>query len=117
MGNISQNFNRHEFRCKDLCGLDSIDHQTLQLLELIRAKFGRPVKVHSGHRCAVYNRRVGGAKDSQHLWGRAADISINGISPKQIYDFINGEYPHEFGFGLYLNFVHIDTRTRGPARW
>lgn len=44
-------------------------------LDPIRAKWGKPIGVNSGYRCRELNYAVGGATNSQHLRGEAADIS------------------------------------------
>lgn len=45
------------------------------VLDPLREAWGRPITVTSGYRCAELNRRVGGAKTSQHLTCEAADIT------------------------------------------
>jgi uncharacterized protein YcbK (DUF882 family) len=50
--------------------------------------------------------------------GLATDITISGVSPKEIYDFVNPF--HQGGLGLYPSFVHVDVRdTVGDpkSRW
>jgi zinc D-Ala-D-Ala carboxypeptidase len=50
---------------------------TCELLELVRARCGNyPLIVTSGYRCPDLNRAVGGADDSAHLYGCAADFVI-----------------------------------------
>lgn len=44
------------------------------LLDPLREKWGKPIVVTSGYRCAKLNRAVGGAKNSQHTTGEAVDI-------------------------------------------
>ena len=44
------------------------------LLDPLREKWGKPIVVTSGYRCAILNRAVGGAKNSQHTTGEAVDI-------------------------------------------
>ena len=51
------------------------------LLDPIREAWGGPITVHSGYRCPVLNRAVGGVPTSQHQKGEAADITVG--SPKQ----------------------------------
>ena len=51
------------------------------LLDPIRTKWGKPIKVNSGYRCSKLNRMVGGASTSQHLLGEAADITVG--SPEE----------------------------------
>lgn len=46
------------------------------LLDPIRTKWGKPIKVNSGYRCSKLNRMVGGVSTSQHVLGEAADITV-----------------------------------------
>lgn len=113
---LSAHFKRSEFACSCGCGFDSIDVETLEILEAVRTGFDAPVIVTSGARCEDYNRQVGGAENSQHLVGRAADIKVKGATPDEVSQYVIHRYPHA-SIGLYRTFVHIDTRTNGPARW
>ena len=45
-----------------------------QLLDPIREAWGEPILVSSGYRCKELNELVGGAKNSHHLLGCAADL-------------------------------------------
>lgn len=47
---------------------------TERVLDPLREAWGRPIVVNSGYRCPELNRAVGGAVNSQHLYGEAADI-------------------------------------------
>jgi uncharacterized protein YcbK (DUF882 family) len=94
-----------------------VDVQLLAVLERVRRIFRAPVTITSGCRCASYNAKLGGARNSQHLYGRAADIKVEGATPAQVYRFLTESYPNRFGFGLYSGWIHTDTRSGGPARW
>ena len=48
-----------------------------RVLEPLRQHVSEPVIISSGYRCPELNRRVGGASNSQHLTGEAADICVN----------------------------------------
>nr|WP_229265400.1 D-Ala-D-Ala carboxypeptidase family metallohydrolase [Duganella sp. 1224] len=54
------------------------------VLEQVRAAVGRPITVSSGYRCPALNTAVGGARDSAHLQGLAADINVSGMAPKDL---------------------------------
>ena len=77
-----------------------------------------PISIKSGYRCPNHNATVGGVPLSQHVTGRAADITCPPLSPLELYlvaeqipAFANG------GIGLYpANYIHVDTR-RVRARW
>ena len=116
MGDISKHFNRSEMSCNCGCGFDTVDVETLMVLEQVREHFNQPVTVTSGCRCEDYNYKVGGSKNSQHAKGRAADIQVKNTDPADVYDFVDLLYPDQYGFGKYDSFTHIDTRTI-KARW
>nr|MCR4818395.1 hypothetical protein [Fretibacterium sp.] len=44
-------------------------------LDMFRAAWGGPVRINSGFRCPAHNAEAGGAKQSRHLLGCAADIA------------------------------------------
>lgn len=113
---VSTHFHRGEFACRDGCGFDTIDAQTLQVLEAVRQHFGKPVIVNSACRCPDHNRAIGGAANSQHLYGRACDIRIKGIDPDDVHDWTDANFPF-VSLGRYATFTHVDTRSDGPARW
>ena len=50
-----------------------------QVLEPARAKYGRPIVITSGYRCAKLNAAVGGVLKSYHTKGMAADIRIDNL--------------------------------------
>ena len=61
------------------------------LLDPLRERWGSPLIVTSGYRCAKLNRAVGGAARSQHTKGQAADIrtmSDTRAANKRLFDFI-----------------------------
>ena len=114
---LSTHFYREEFACScNSCGRDTVDVELIELLEDILTHFNRAVTVTSGHRCKAFNAEIGGAKDSQHLYGRAADIIVSEVSPVVVVAFINGLYPDKYGIGTYSKWVHVDTRNT-KARW
>jgi len=72
------------------------------------------VTISSGFRTEAHNRRVGGATNSQHLRGTAADITVRGVAPLAVAQF--AEHLGMGGIGLYATFTHVDTRA-ARARW
>jgi len=64
-------------------GIDNTPPQSVQVnlsllihhvLNPIRERYGKPIKVSSGYRCAALNTLLGGVSNSQHLTGQAADL-------------------------------------------
>lgn len=47
------------------------------LLDPIRERWGKPIFVTSGYRCTDLNKAVGGVRNSEHIKGCAADITLN----------------------------------------
>lgn len=110
-------FKRWEFACKCGCGYDTVDAELMNVLLDVKREFrGATVIVNSGCRCDSYNMWIGGAKDSQHKKGRAADIVVVGVDPIEVYAYLCQKYVGKFGIGCYSGWVHIDTRSGLPWR-
>ncbi len=60
----------------------------IEVLEPVRAAAGQPVRVTSGLRVPALNRAVGGSARSDHIDGRAADIVIDVIPPRELAHLI-----------------------------
>ena len=58
----------------DAKSLDNLKRLCEDVLEPLRMKWGRPVIVNSAYRSQAVNKAVGGAKNSDHRFGAAADI-------------------------------------------
>lgn len=108
---LSPNFRAREFDCNGTgcCCETQIDEKLVAYLQKIRDHFGKPVYV-TGYRCKEYNDKVpNAAPNSYHIYGMAADISINGVDTLEIARY--AESIGIQGIGHYDTFVHIDTRT------
>lgn len=51
-----------------------------EVLEPVRAHFGKPVRITSGFRTPALCKKVGSSRFSQHAKGEAADFEITGVS-------------------------------------
>lgn len=121
----------HCEHCKGQNTASNINSLFLHRLNLLRDKWGGPIGVSDAYRCPVHNKAVGGSPNSQHLYGRAADIYVG-----RKYDFskkAREEYEAFFkfvlesklfdGIGYYPDglFVHVDLRSDGTElneyRW
>jgi len=121
---MTKNFKIQEFECK--CGCDmplEVYENIIKLasqLQFLRDYTGRPITINSAYRCPEHNAKVGGSKTSQHLLGKAADITIQSLKPAEVYalieDLIDMGHMLQGGLGLYDTFVHYDIR-KTKARW
>ena len=108
---LSNNFRVREFRCKNGSDKILIADELVKLLQKIRDHYGKPITINSAYRTPAYNKKVGGAKYSQHVQGKAADIVISGVTPYEVAKY--AESLGAGGIGLYNSFTHVDVR---PAR-
>jgi len=112
MGDLSQHFSRAEFVCPH-CGAGAPSPQLVSILEnLRRIVGGKPLRIVSGFRCFPHNVAVGGAKDSRHPHGDAADIPAGYATVAQ------AAAAGAVGIGNKgTSAIHVDWRPGGPARW
>jgi hypothetical protein len=88
-GLASPHFRFREVACKH-CGYVNVRRELFQALEVYRAAFlPAGMSVLSGCRCKAHNDSVGGADNSQHLYGSAADVKqVRSLTPvKQLRRF------------------------------
>ena len=118
---LTKNFKEKEFTCK--CGkckeVPAHMKENLillcQQLERIRFYTGA-IMINSGVRCPAHNKKVGGVPNSQHLYGRAADIRVKNMYIEDLYKRIvelKRQEIIQLGYiQLYKKqrFIHIDIR-------
>lgn len=118
MGDLSGHFSRREFACR-CCGGDRVDLGLVSALEQLRSLIDRPIRIVSGYRCPDHNRLVGGAPNSYHTQGKAADIVCSDLDIRQTIEAAEKVWAFwAGGIGAYpeRGFVHVDIRPR-RARW
>ena len=114
--NLSTNFKVKEFACTDGSDPIFIDSDLVNVLQKIRAHFGKAVTITSAYRTPSRNKAVGGETYSQHLYGRAADIKVNGVTPAKVAAYAETLLKNKGGIGIYSTFTHIDVRAT-KSRW
>lgn len=66
------------------------------VLDPLREKHGKPIRVSSGYRSAILNRSVNGATSSQHRLGEAADITVGSKEEnRKLFEIIRQELPFD----------------------
>lgn len=121
---VTKNFKLSELEFSDQVPTELIANavELLQNLQVIRDHFQKPIIIISGYRSPTRNEAVGGAKKSQHMEAKAADIKINGIPTQELYSRIDKLMSQGKikvgGLGFYPDqgFVHYDIRGI-KARW
>lgn len=107
----SKHFTPSEFACPH-CGVSLARQKLVTALEALRLMVGHPIRIVSGYRCPVHNERVGGAKDSMHMYGAAVDVPRGTCSVHQ------AERAGFVGIGTKNSLpVHLDVRDGRATRW
>ena len=124
MTKITTNFSLDEFKCKDGSEIpNDVLPNIIELaknLQVLRDAIGKSITINSGYRSPKYNAKIGGVKDSQHVKGKASDLRVAGMTPKEVALVIEGliesKKMKQGGIGIYPNFTHYDIRGT-KARW
>tara|TARA_R110000744_G_scaffold314447_1_gene421493 strand:- start:431 stop:796 length:366 start_codon:yes stop_codon:yes gene_type:complete len=121
---MTENFSIAEFQCKCGCKMPlevtANIEELVEELQFLRNIVDSSITINSAYRCPDHNKSVGGAKNSQHLLGKASDIVVQGKKPSDTYklieDLIKNGVMEEGGLGSYNTFTHYDIRGT-KARW
>ena len=111
---LSDSFRVREFACKDGSDKVIIDDALVEYLQRIRNWAGAPLVISSGYRTRTYNAKIGGANQSKHVLGMAADVYVKDRI-KSILEI--ARFAETIGIkGIECNedknYVHLDTRTK-----
>ena len=117
-------FKFEEFCCRCCGGLppavrENIEALVTEVLDPARQRYGGPVLVNSGYRCARHNTAVGGVVNSQHMRGEAADICCGDNERRARIIKENGRYDQlirYMGPGGKIRFIHVSRKSNGQNR-
>ncbi len=89
-----------------------------RLLKQVSRHYGKPVIVISGYRSPAHNRRVGGARRSQHMRCTAADFRVPGVSKMALARYVK-TLRGRGGVGTYCrsSYIHLDVGPRRTWHW
>ena len=94
---ITKNFSMEELVASNTARMKGIDNTpdkdvearlvqlAQQVLQPLRNRYGKPIKISSGYRCKTLNKAIGGVSTSQHLKGEAVDINNGQIENKKLF--------------------------------
>jgi len=110
-------FKLSEFDSPDAPGSGALNMNMdfVATLDRIRARCGFPLRVSSGYRTPEHNRRIGGAENSAHVQGVAADLVIPEPSNRNrdiLVDAAKAEGIKRIG--IMKNAVHLDASATLP---
>lgn len=107
-----QYFTRAEFACKCGCYCDGfpaeMQRTVVELADRARAHFGAPATVVSGLRCSQHNANVGGVVNSQHMYGEAVDLRIQGVTAAKLLAFLQKQPETRYAYAINETNVHVD---------
>lgn len=121
---LTENFSKAEFDCKDGSEMPKEVLENVKELaknmQVLRDELGLPIHLTSAYRSPSHNRKAGGKSNSQHLYGKACDMKVKGMTPKQVLLVIERLIKEgkmmQGGIGVYNTFLHYDIRN-SKARW
>lgn len=132
---LTDNFYLDEFVCPEIYsarGAQSVqllDMRIIMAVQFLREKIGKPITINtwwSGgqyHESGLreFNTRTG-AKLSQHKYGRAVDIKVSGMTPREVYEVVMSHEQHLIEHQLITtveslaatrSWLHVDCRYTG----
>jgi subtilisin family serine protease len=112
---LSTNFKLREFAARQLGGHGTVRYarvspELVERLQGLREHVGAAIRVISGYRYPALNGDVDGASRSQHMAGRAADISSSGTTPLELARAALESMGFDIGIGLGRSSIHVDVR-------
>ena len=114
-------FKEKELSCR-CCGQlpplirGNIEALVENVLDPLRERYGKPIIVNSGYRCAKHNKAVGGASNSQHMVGEAADITAGSPEGNEKLLKILLESKNFDQLIIYPTFLHVSWKRVGQNR-
>ena len=106
-------FTREELKCKcggRYCnGYPAEPQETLvRLAERAREHFGKPMHSTSCLRCKQHNANEGGVSNSRHMYGKAMDVYIDGVTGNDLYSWLKKQPEVRYTYKVNDRVVHFD---------
>jgi hypothetical protein len=96
--------------------VDELERLTTLILQPLRDRLGQPVVITSGYRSPEVNAAVGGARNSAHLYGRAADIYVPTMSTVELArTIVSMNLPFDQLIDEFSSWVHVAIAPKDTA--
>lgn len=99
--------------------VENLENLVAKILDPLRERYGKPIRVNSAYRSLLVNTAIGGATNSQHITGEAADITTGSSEEnKRLFQMIaNGglDYDQLIDEKNY-SWIHISLKRTGRNR-
>jgi uncharacterized protein YcbK (DUF882 family) len=99
------NFTAAEFACSH-CGANEVKESLLEKLQVLRTKYGKPMKITSGYRCPKHPIEAKKTEPGAHASGLACDVGVTGADAHEILKL-----------ALELGFTGIGVQQKGTGRF
>lgn len=86
-----------------------------QIINPLIKRFGG-IQINSGFRSKKLNKAVGGARNSSHMTGQAVDLTVPGISPSEVCDWIFNNLAYDQLINEFDRWVHISFKNNQDNR-
>lgn len=93
-----------------------LSRETQKAFELAQVYYGAPIFITSAYRSKEHNKEVGGAINSQHLFGRAIDVRLPTTEAQRVKLVWALTISGFTSIGWYSTHIHADIR-RSPVFW
>ena len=132
---LTDNFYLDEFVCPEIYSarggqsIHLLDMRIIMAVQYLREQIGKPIKINDWWSGGHYHESglrefttKTGARLSQHKFGRAVDIKVSGMTPREVYEVVmqNEEYLIEHQLITTIeslastpSWLHIDCRYTG----
>lgn len=119
---VHKYFGIREFDCPceyESCVFTFLNMILVNRLVEMRKHIGRPISINSGYRCFKHQSDLvltfNNVKISQHLYGHAADLRVEGLSGVELEKIARLYKFRAVGVGKH--FIHVDLRNDKERRW
>ncbi len=106
------------YNMPDINSLDNMLNLIFYCLQPVRNLINKPMIITSGFRCKKLNQLVGGATNSQHLSGCAADFIVKGMNPNEIIkiisssDIIFNQLINEYDKWVHISYIKNNNKNQ-----